>query len=151
MLPVVSTISSASLSPYGHPRAAVPQYGHDITWRSDHEKAQYAWDRRWCRVIGCGALLASMVPRECGPCGATANVVTCECTVLWTPTSARSPGLSSSLQTCLRRTSLFLRRISQFLRRISQLPRTISLLDLRLASLDPHKLYRFCTGDQCCC
>src|SRR5215469_4509285 len=123
------TIRSASLSPYGHPRAAVPQYGRDITWRNDHEKAQYAWDRRWCRVIGCGALLASMVPRECGPCGAAANVVTCECTVLWTPTSARSPGLSSSLQTCLRRTALFLRRISQFLRRISLLPRTISLLD----------------------
>src|SRR5262245_27184859 len=50
--------------------------GRDITWRNDHEKAQYAWDRRWCRVIGCGGLLASMVPRECGPCGATANGVT---------------------------------------------------------------------------
>src|SRR6266851_2911411 len=67
----------AQVGPYGHPRAAVPQYGRAITWRNDHEKAQYAWDRRWCRVIGCGALLASMVPRECGPCGATANVVTC--------------------------------------------------------------------------
>src|SRR5215510_14114981 len=126
---------SASLSPYGHPRAAVPQYGRDITWRNDHEKAQYAWDRRWCRVIGCGALLASMVPRECGPCGATANVVTCYCTVLWTQPSARSPGLSSSLQTCLLWISIFLRRTS-YLRRISLLPRTISLLDLRLASLD---------------
>src|SRR6516225_8466254 len=70
-------LGQPSLSPYGHPRAAVPQYRRDITWRNDHEKAQYAWDRRWCRVIGCGALLASMVPRECGPCGATANVVTC--------------------------------------------------------------------------
>src|SRR6516165_7209929 len=70
-------LGQPSLSPYGHPRAAVPQYRRDITWRNDHEKAQYAWDRRWCRVISCGALLASMVPRECGPCGATANVVTC--------------------------------------------------------------------------
>jgi hypothetical protein len=76
-----------------------------------------------------------MVPRECGPCGATANVVTCQCTVLWTQPSARSPGLSSSLQTCQ---SFLLRRISFplsfLLRRISLLPRTISLLDLRLAS-----------------
>src|SRR5262249_48097868 len=46
------------------------------SWRSDHEKAQYAWDCRWCRVIGCGALHASMVARECGLCGATANAVT---------------------------------------------------------------------------
>src|SRR5215831_8193779 len=64
---------SASLSPYGHPRAAVPQYGRDITWRNDHEKTQYAWDRRWCRVIGCGAPLASKVARDCG---ATVNAVT---------------------------------------------------------------------------
>src|SRR5262249_48194591 len=64
-----------------------------------------------------------------------------------TQPSARSPGLSSSLQTCLRRISF---PLSFLLRRISFLPRTISLLDLRLASLDPHKLYRFCTGDQCC-
>jgi len=46
------------------------------SWRNDHEKAQYDWDRRWCRVIGGGALVASVVPRECGPCGATANGVT---------------------------------------------------------------------------
>jgi hypothetical protein len=32
---------------------------------TDHETAQYAWDYRWCRVIDCGALLASMVAKEC--------------------------------------------------------------------------------------
>jgi hypothetical protein len=35
-------------------------------WRNDHEKAQYAWDYRWSRVIECDALLASMVAKECG-------------------------------------------------------------------------------------
>ena len=43
-------------------------------WRNDHEKAQRAWDRRWCRVIGGGALVASMVASGLG--GATANGVT---------------------------------------------------------------------------
>src|SRR6516165_2326407 len=38
------------------------------SWSNDHEKAQYPWDRRWCRVIGCGALLASV---ESGLYGAT--------------------------------------------------------------------------------
>jgi len=33
---------------------------------TDHEKAQYAWDYRWCSVIDCGALLSSMVAEECG-------------------------------------------------------------------------------------
>src|SRR5215831_8184900 len=47
------------------------------SWRNDHEKAQCAWDRRWRRDIDGGALLASIVARKCGPCGATANVVTC--------------------------------------------------------------------------
>ena len=45
--------------------------------RNDHEKAQCAWDRGWCSVISCGALLASMVARDCGPYGAIANAVTC--------------------------------------------------------------------------
>jgi hypothetical protein len=48
--------------------------GGDIIVRNDHEKAQYDWDRRWCRVIGGGALVASVVAS--GPCGATANGVT---------------------------------------------------------------------------
>src|SRR4029077_11457674 len=78
------------------------------SWRNDHEKAQYDWDRRWCRVIGGGALLASMVSREGGPCGATANGVTCSCSVLRTQPSPGSPGLSSSQQTCLRRISFLL-------------------------------------------
>src|SRR6266480_5721976 len=41
------------------------------SWRNDHEKAQYAWDYRWSSVIERSALLASMVAKECGPCGAT--------------------------------------------------------------------------------
>jgi hypothetical protein len=32
----------------------------------DHEKAQYAWDYRWRRIIDYGAFLASMVAEECG-------------------------------------------------------------------------------------
>src|SRR5262249_14628721 len=35
-------------------------------WRTDHEKARYAWDYRWGRNIDCGAALASMVAYECG-------------------------------------------------------------------------------------
>jgi len=34
--------------------------------RTDHEKAQYAWDYRWSRIIDHGARLASMVAKECG-------------------------------------------------------------------------------------
>jgi hypothetical protein len=34
-------------------------------WRTDHEKARYAWDYRWGRNIDCGAALASMVAKEC--------------------------------------------------------------------------------------
>jgi hypothetical protein len=37
-----------------------------IIMETDHEKAQRAWDYRWSRVIDCGALLASMVAKECG-------------------------------------------------------------------------------------
>jgi len=33
---------------------------------ADNEKAQYAWDHRWSRVIECDALLASMVAKKCG-------------------------------------------------------------------------------------
>jgi hypothetical protein len=33
---------------------------------SHHEQAQCAWDYGWSRVIKCGALLASMVAKECG-------------------------------------------------------------------------------------
>jgi hypothetical protein len=47
-------------------RAALPQYGGDIVMETDHEKAQYAWDYRWSRVVDCDALLASMVAKECG-------------------------------------------------------------------------------------
>jgi len=46
------------------------------SWSNGHEKVQYAWDYRWCRVFGRGTLLASMVARQCG-FGATANGVTC--------------------------------------------------------------------------
>jgi hypothetical protein len=60
-------------SPYGHPRASVPQYGAISSWRTDHDKAQYAWDNRWCCVTGCGSLLTSMVARDCGT---TVNAVT---------------------------------------------------------------------------
>src|SRR5262245_43822138 len=35
-------------------------------WRTDHEKARYAWDYRWGRNIDCGAALASMVAYESG-------------------------------------------------------------------------------------
>src|SRR5262245_7842790 len=35
-------------------------------WRTDHEKARYAWGYRWGRNIDCGAPLASMVAKECG-------------------------------------------------------------------------------------
>src|SRR5262245_10861208 len=45
-------------------RAALPQYGGDM--ETDHEKAQYARDYRWSRVVDCDALLASMVAKECG-------------------------------------------------------------------------------------
>src|SRR5262249_34433592 len=45
-------------------RAALPQYGGDM--ETDHEKAQYARDFRWSRVVDCDALLASMVAKECG-------------------------------------------------------------------------------------
>jgi hypothetical protein len=38
----------------------------DIIMESYHEKAQYAWDHCWSRVIECGALLASMVAKGCG-------------------------------------------------------------------------------------
>src|SRR6516225_5234491 len=47
-------------------RAALPQYGRDIIMESHHEQAQCAWDYCWSRVIECGALLASMVAKECG-------------------------------------------------------------------------------------
>ena len=35
-------------------------------WRLDHEKARSTRDYRWRRVVSCGALLASMVAKECG-------------------------------------------------------------------------------------
>ncbi len=37
-----------------------------IVMETDHEKAQYAWDYRWSRIIDYRALLASMVAKECG-------------------------------------------------------------------------------------
>jgi hypothetical protein len=37
-----------------------------IVMENDHEKAQYAWDYRWSRVVDCDALLTSMVAKECG-------------------------------------------------------------------------------------
>ena len=38
-----------------------------FSMETDDEEGQYAWDCRWSRVIGCGALFASMVARkECG-------------------------------------------------------------------------------------
>jgi hypothetical protein len=32
-----------------------------LIMETDHEEAQYPWDCRWSGVIGCDALLASMV------------------------------------------------------------------------------------------
>ena len=40
--------------------------GAIIIMEAIHEKTKYAWDYRWSRVIECGALLASMVAKECG-------------------------------------------------------------------------------------
>src|SRR6516225_9082315 len=41
--------------------------GAMMVMETDREKAQHAWDYRWCRVTDCGALLAAMVARkECG-------------------------------------------------------------------------------------
>jgi hypothetical protein len=40
--------------------------GRDIIMEGHHEQAQCAWDYRWSRVTECGALLASMVAKECG-------------------------------------------------------------------------------------
>src|SRR5262249_57244984 len=45
-------------------RAALSQYGGDM--ETDHEKAQYARDYRWSRVVDCDTLLASVVAKECG-------------------------------------------------------------------------------------
>jgi hypothetical protein len=39
--------------------------GAMMVMETDHETARYALDYRWCRVIDCGALLASMVAKEC--------------------------------------------------------------------------------------
>src|SRR5262245_2758507 len=39
----------------------VAQYGAQLTvWSADHEKADCAWDYRWCRVVDCGSVLTSM-------------------------------------------------------------------------------------------
>jgi len=40
--------------------------GAMMVMETDHETASYARDYRWCRVIDCGAVLASMVAQECG-------------------------------------------------------------------------------------
>src|SRR6516164_5485209 len=51
------------------PKGASPAWMSPDTrlsrWRTDHEKARYAWDYRWSRNIDCGAALASMVAKEC--------------------------------------------------------------------------------------
>jgi hypothetical protein len=38
--------------------------GAMMVMETDHETAWHTWDYRWCRVIDCGALLASMVAKE---------------------------------------------------------------------------------------
>jgi hypothetical protein len=43
----------------------LPQYGGDIVMEIDHEKAQYAWDYHWSRVVDCDARVASVVAKEC--------------------------------------------------------------------------------------
>src|SRR4026208_2615648 len=39
--------------------------GAMMVMETDHETASYARDYRWCRVIDCGAVLASMADKEC--------------------------------------------------------------------------------------
>src|SRR5262245_35416749 len=34
--------------------------------KSDHEKAQHRWNSRWSRLLGLGAVLASVVAKQCG-------------------------------------------------------------------------------------
>jgi len=43
----------------------VASHGGEIVMETDHEKAQYAWDYRWSRVVDCDALLAPVVAKEC--------------------------------------------------------------------------------------
>ena len=38
----------------------------DITMETDNEKAQHRWNSSWSRVLDCGALLTSVVAKECG-------------------------------------------------------------------------------------
>jgi hypothetical protein len=49
---------------FNRPRDACAM-GAMMVMESDHETASYARDYRWCRVIDCGAVLASMVAQEC--------------------------------------------------------------------------------------
>ena len=69
------TIKSGSLSPvWTSANRGASIWGAISSWSNDHEKVQYAWDRRWRLAIGGGALLTSMVASAL--CGATANGVT---------------------------------------------------------------------------